>query len=155
MMRHTPGDRLNLRDSLTEVRQMNDGLTVLIPTVVEKSTFDRDTDADRDVSLGDGTGRTATWTVQQIQAMVREVNVHLVTFGSVPPGAEIGDLLVAIGVRDVATFTAAQLNEFAYVWARNERYKIWGINGLGVARVEEYIVWLRRSGQTVLRNPDY
>lgn len=155
MMRHSPVDRLNLRDSLTEVRQMNDGLTVLIPTVVEKTTFDRDTDADRDVSLGDGTGRTFTWTAQVVQAMVREVNVHLVTFGSVPPGAEIGDLLVAIGVRDVATFSNARLTDLAYVWARGERYHIWGINGLGVARVEEYIVWLRRAGQTIARHADY
>jgi len=155
MMRHTPADRLMVQDALHEVRVMNDGVVVLTPTVTNGPTFDVDTNAAADVSIGDGTGRTFSWLAQQVSAMVREVNVHLITFGSVPPGAEIGDLLIAVGERDVVTFTTSQQNELSYVWARGERYRVWGVNGLGVAKVEGYVVWLRRSGSTVARHPDY
>ncbi len=155
MMRHTPADRLMVQDGLHEVRAMNDGVVVLTPTTTDLPTYDADTGAATDVSVGDGTGRTFTWLKQEVSAMVREVNVHLITFGSVPPGAEIGDLLIAVGERDVATFTASQKEELGYVWARGERYRVWGVNGLGVAKVEGYIVWLRRAGQRVARHPDY
>lgn len=154
-MRHTPADRLMVQDALHEVRVMNDGVVVLTPTITDGATYDPDTNAAADVSIGDGTGRTYSWLAQTVSAMVREVNVHLVTFGSVPPGAEIGDLLIAVGERDVDTFTSSQKNELSYVWARGERYRVWGVNGLGVAKVEGYVVWLRRNGQSVARHPDY
>lgn len=155
MMQHTPGDRLNLRQDLLAVRVMSETVVVLIPTAVTDGTYDVDTDAARDVSVGDGTGRTWTWLTQQVIAMIREVDVNLITFGSVPPGAELGDLLITIGVRDGETLITAQRNKEAYVWARGARYRPAGINGLGVARVEDYIVQLRKAGQTVARHPDY
>lgn len=155
MMMHSDLDRLNLRADLMAIRGMSDRVIVLLPTVANDSSHDYDTGAGRDISEGDGTGLTFTWLKLEISAMVREVDINLITFGSVPPGVEIGDLLITVGVRDGETFESAKANEYAYVYARGKRYRVWGVNALGVTKPEQWIAFLRATGQTTARHPDY
>lgn len=152
MMRHTSRDRLGLRDSIDSVRQENDWVILRLPTLVT-TTRDADTGGARDVSLGNGTGVTVTWQSVRVAAMVRDVDVSLVTFGHVPPGAQIGDVIVAIGMRDYDILSRVLKDENAYLVIYGDTYRPVGISREGVTRAEEYLVTARKYGALNLRFP--
>jgi len=72
----TSVDRLNFRRDLASTRLGGRKLYVLIPTITEVS-FDGETQTSKDISSGDGTGRTVVWKTHALYANVRNVDSAL------------------------------------------------------------------------------
>jgi len=138
----TSVDRLNFRRDLASTRLGGRKLYVLIPTITEVS-FDGETQTSKDISSGDGTGRTVVWKTHALYANVRNVDSALKTFGQAPPGAEVGDTFLTVNTRDKAMLDQAYNQEHHYVVLDGQTYRITDLEAAGVGQTEEWVINLR------------
>jgi hypothetical protein len=134
-----PRERLVFQDTLKDSRAINRPLFLLVPTLTDVS-FDEETQSGRDVSSGTGLGQIASWGVYKLFTRFVIVDQTLVTYGHVPPGVNIGNVLASIGKRDFLVFSGAIGNEHHYAYIDGETYRIQSINPVGIGNIEEYSV---------------
>lgn len=153
-MRLSPHDRLVIQHDLAESRQLSRYSTLLIPELV-KVDYDADTRGAVKVDYADGLGLEAeNWIVYRLYGNIRQVDEALVTFGSVPPGAVIGDSFMSIGLRDFPMALRCYQEEHAYVAVDRGAYRVTNISTTGMGRIEEWIL-VFRSHSPKFRAPGY
>jgi len=143
-MKVQPHERIDIRRSLADTRLSSRKVYLCVPTF-EDDAFDLDDQSANDPSAaGDGTGRTATWVVYAVFCNIRDVDTKLIAFGTVPPGAVLGDTLVSYSTRDKDAFRNAYDNENAYLDIDGTRLRLVGIATSGLGETEEYLGVARR-----------
>jgi hypothetical protein len=150
-------DRLNYQRNLGDVVHTMRRATLCIPTLTPTSpnSFDSDTQSGLDTMSGTGTGRTATWTTYDIQGFIQKVDHKLFTFGSVPPGVEIGDMVINIRLQDKDVFDQAYGNEHHYIIVDGETFHITATHLVGIGQVEERTIVCKKYSPTTFRCAGY
>ena len=122
-MRLSPNDNLRQQDDFSGIMQNSRKVVLLIPTLTA-TNFDSDMQSGMNVTAGDGTGQTASWLVYELQAVIMTVTQNLITFGQVPAGVEVGDVIFQALLVDDEVITRAYGNQFHYVYIDNETFRI-------------------------------
>lgn len=144
-MQVTSRQRLAVADALAGTRKGGRTIAILIPTLTECTEdgcgFDENHDSAIDPSCSscDGLGRTATWAVSNILANIRFVDNALKSFGTVPPGAEVGDFVISYSIRDKAMVEQCLNEKDAYISLEGKRHRPVSINSAGIGQIEEYV----------------
>jgi hypothetical protein len=122
-MRLNPLDNLRQEDDLAGIRQNSRKVTVLIPALTATS-LDTDMLSGNDVSSGDGSGQTAAWAVYEYGAFIMPVTQNLITYGQVPSGVEVGDVIFHVSLREEEVIKKAYANQYHYVYIDSETFRI-------------------------------
>jgi hypothetical protein len=150
-------DRIGFRDSLHDMVSAGRPITVLIPTLtnISATSFDADVQTGTDSMSGNGTGRTATWTVYELRGFLKPINQALVTYGQVPPGVESGDMVMTARLLDQEVLLEAYRNEYHYIYIDGETFRITTTVYSGIGQVDEVIVGCRKFNPAVFRCAGY
>jgi hypothetical protein len=122
-MRLSSLDNLRQEDDLAGIRQNSRKIIVLIPALTPVA-FDTDMQSGNDVSSGDGTGQSAVWTVYEYGAFIMPVTQNLITYGQVPSGVEVGDVIFHVSLREEEVIQKAYANPNHYVYIDFETFRI-------------------------------
>lgn len=143
-MRPTAAERLLFQRALADTRIGGRRIHAVVPLLVRDQGFDPDTQSGGDTSLGLGQTPEA-FRVMALFANVRNVDQALKTFGQAPPGAEVGDVYITIGLRDKATLEQVMNHDDAYLVIDGDRFRPSSLSAAGVGQVEEWVVTLHRT----------
>ena len=156
-MNVTPSDRLNFQGNLADMAHNSRRVVVLVPTLTAKTqySYDVDTQAGTDTMSGDGTGRTATWKTYEMQAFLLTVNDVLITFGTVPPGVEQGDVVMVARMQDREAILEAYGNKYHYIYADGSTFRIVTLLYSGIGQREEVVVGCKHFSPSTFRCAGY
>ena len=147
-------DRLGFERDLQAPRQDSRKVSILIP-VMSESNYDSDMQAGLDITAATKAGRTATWKIIEVAALIKPINQSLITFGQVPPGVEVGDLVFSTGMKNAEMVEEAYGNKYHYVYADAETWRIASLVYGGVGQREELTVACKHFTPSVFRLAGY
>ncbi len=134
-MKTTPLDRLHYQGDLADTR-FGRLIYACVPTLA-RTNFDTDTQSGLDLS--DGLGEAASaWRVYAFRSNVRDVDVALLTYGHVPPGVILGDVLISFGLRDLPALTQVTNDPNGYIDIDGVFFQADRLTPSGVGYIEEY-----------------
>lgn len=144
-MRPGSYDRLLMQQALADTRLGGRLIHAVRPVLAQRQDYDADTQSAGDVALDDGLPHEAeNFRVHALYANVRNVDQSLKTFGAAPPGAEVGDTFITIGLRDHDLMEQVQHDQYAYLVIDGDRFRPTSLTAAGVGRIEEWLVTLQR-----------
>jgi len=154
-MRVTPAERLTFQRDLADTRLVSRYIYALVPVFDRESDFDEETLSGNDVAEGAGLGQTVSrWRVYAFYANVRNVDTVLKTFGQVPPGVEVGDVLISVHLRDKDMVLQVKNEPNAYLAVDGTFFRPENFHASGVGHVEEWTIGLR-AFSPVYRAPGF
>jgi len=142
----TSRDRVDMIGDLASTRLSSRHIAAVVPMLVECTSpgcgFDElnNSGIDPACEFCDGLGRTATFAISRLYANVRHVDQALLTFGQVPPGAQVGDTFLTVNPRDLLTMQACLNNQDAYFFIDGHAFRPTAIQVAGLGQIEEYVV---------------
>jgi len=138
-LRTNSRERLNYQADLSDTREGR-FLYACIPNVV-LDPYGYDSDTQSGLNLSDNLGEaTVQWRVYALHANTRDVDTVLITYGHVPPGVEVGDVLVSVNIRDLETVKSLMGESNGYFDIDGKFFRPSAINAAGIGWVEEWAV---------------
>jgi hypothetical protein len=153
-MRLRPLDRLRQQADLLDMTQNSRPVILLIPKLTPVS-LDTDMQAGLDVSQGDGTGQVAEWLTYELHAFIMNVTQNLVTFGQVPPGVEVGDVVFHVSTREDEVVKQAYANPYHYVYLDGETFRITSLAVSDTGREQARVCGCKHFTPSLYRHSAY
>lgn len=149
-MRVTALDRSHFRLTADDSYSNNRRLVVLIPSFTDQG-FDPDTQTGNDPMSGNAIGRAVAWVKYEIYGFTRPVTQMLMTYGQVPPGVEIGDVIFTTRLVNEDVLDKAYGNQYSYIYLDQQTWRPVSTCFSGIGTVDEVSITCKHYTPAVYR----
>lgn len=146
-MRTSSADRLGYQRDLADTREGR-LLYACIPQIV-RAPYGFDTDTQSGLNPTDELGdESIQWKIYAFKSNARDVDTVLMTYGHVPPGVVLGDVLISVKPQDHAMIQEVMLDPNGYFDIDGSFFHPSAINAAGIGWIEEYAVTCKAFSPT-------